>query len=302
MGPKRRRSGQDFRVALGLVCLGGLLVLALPLKAIAADAQHSSPPTHTLAQQESLRAIRMVLLAGQVSTWLDTPEPPYNIAITLKMKLERMGYQVVLDPHEPFDAALVIDYKETAGREYERLEQGTNIACTVTLHHKTIGQVLTREFEAATSWPNPVGSLYWDAVQHLEEDPYYYYLGELIQARLKDQKDDVEVFGRMLKAPPFVIAMEGGGSQMTARVKANANARINTIRELGRLKDPRGIAPLLDLLDREVVTERKAAATALGEIGDPASLERLTQLSQAEMDPGVQAAVEAAIARIRQAP
>ncbi len=302
MGPRRRLNGWAVKTVFGLVFLNTVLVPAFPSKTSAAEGREASPATYTPAQQESLRAIKTILLAGQVSTWLETPEPLYNIAITLKMKLERMGYQVVLNPEQPFDAALVIDYRETAGRQYEMFQQGTNITCTVTLHHKAVGKVLTRKFEAATTWPQPVGSLYWDAVQHLEENPHYYYLGELIKGWLTAQEGEVVVFSRMLKEPPLVISTEGGGSQITARFKANGNARLLAIRELGRLKDPRGIEPLLHLLDQEVAAERKAAAAALGEMGDPAILDRLTQLSSTEKDPGVRVAVDAAIVRLRQTP
>lgn len=259
----------------------------------------SSPPPQ---QPESPRAVHTLLMTGQVSTWIDLPEPPYKVAIAIKMKLERVGFRVVFDPAESHEAVLVINYQETPGPEYANLEQGTKILCDVTLQGP-IGAArvpdFAHRFEAATSWPTPVGSLYWDAVQHLEENPYYYYLGELLQGWLTAKNDAGAVFSKMLRQPPLTISMDGGGNQPTAQVVANQLARLDAIRELGRMKDRRVIETLWELVGQSNQQEREAAVAAIGEIGDPAALDRLTQLSQTESDADMREIVEAAIARIR---
>lgn len=234
---------------------------------------------------------------------MDVPEPPYKVAITIKSKLERAGFRAVFDPTQPHDAVLVINYQESPGPEYGRLEQGTKILCDVTLHRVAAGG-RTPEFayrlEAATSWPTPVGSLYWDAVQHLEENPYYYYLGELLRGWLTAQSDAGAVFSKMLRQPPMTISMGGEDTQPTARDVANQVARLDAIRELGRMKDRRAIETLLDLVGQPNQQEQLVAVAAIGEIGDPAVLNRLTQLYESTPDATLRVSVERAIARIRQ--
>ncbi|MER3425565.1 MAG: hypothetical protein C4293_22355, partial [Nitrospiraceae bacterium] len=147
----------------------------------------AEPLSVSPAQQESLRAVRTLLIAGEISTWLGLPEPPYKVAVTIKMKLERAGFRVTFDPASSYDAILLLRYQETPGREYPRLEQGTNVLCEIGFKHSTMDPVLLYRFETGTSWPAPVGSLYWNAIQNLEEIPYYYYLGELLRGWLAEQ-------------------------------------------------------------------------------------------------------------------
>lgn len=254
--------------------------------------------SYSQEQRDSLQNVRTLLVTSQVSTWLDLPTPPYNVPITVKMKLERAGFYVVLDPNEPHDAVVAIGYHETPGQQYQRLEQGTNISCRIALQHHSIGPVLSYDFEASTSWPTPVGSLYWDAVQHLEENPYYYYLGELVKAWLAAQEEAGIVFSKVLKHPPLTFSVDGGGTQPTDQVVANQEARLNAIRELGRLKERRALETLWDLVRQPDERQRLTAVSAIGEIGDPNSLEPLRRLAS-DGDSEIRTAAESAIKRIQ---
>lgn len=282
---------------------GPILLLTTALCVANVHAQsviQSSPPPQ---QPESLRAVYTLLLTGQVSTWMDQPEPPYKVAIAIKMKLERVGFRVVFDPAESHEAVLAVNYQETPGPEYASLEQGTKILCEVALQRPRgvpHDPNFAHRFEAATSWPTPVGSLYWDAVQHLEENPYYYYLGELLQGWLTTKNDAGAIFSKMLKQPPLTISMGGEDAHLTAQAAANQVARLDAIRELGRMKDRRAIETLWELVGRPNQQERAAAVAAIGEIGDPAVLDRLIQLRESQQEASMHAVVEKAITRIRQ--
>jgi hypothetical protein len=252
----------------------------------------------SIEQRNQLKAVRTLLLSGEASTWLDLSTPPYNAFITVKMKLERAGFAVVSDPSQPHDARVILRYRESPGREYPRMQQGTTISCDLSLVHAAAGTLWTHRFEASTTWPTPVGSLYWDAVQNLEEDPYYYYMGDLIRGRLSIQQDAVAVFSETLKQPPLALPADGSGSPITGQVAANQRARVNAIGELGRLKDRRALETLWHLVDRDNRLEREAAVATIGAIGDPASLTRLAQLAESDSDPAVRAAAAAAIKHI----
>jgi HEAT repeat protein len=86
-------------------------------------------------------------------------------------------------------------------------------------------------------------------------------------------------------------------------VVANAEARLNAMRELGRLKDRRALPTLWELAgerDEHDTSQRDAAITAIGDIGDPESLDRLSALYNTDTDPGFRTVLEKAMARIRE--
>lgn len=284
-------------------CLIGCLFLSAAMCVETFWTQRAIAETSSPKQTRNVLPVHTLLMTGQVSTWMDLPEPPYRVAIAIKMKLERAGFRVVFDPAEPHEAVLVIHYQETPGPEYASLEQGTKILCEVTLKQPgggTHAPGFAHRFEAATSWPTPVGSLYWDAVQHLEENPYYYYLGELVQGWITARNDAGAVFSKMLRQPPMTISMSGEDAQPTAQAVANQVARLDAIRELGRTKDRRAIETLWELVGQSNQQERAAAVAAIGEIGDPGMLDRLTQLRESQPDANLRVVLERAIARIRQ--
>lgn len=268
----------------------------LPLQAIGAPLAPATPD-----------AGPMVLLAGQAATWLDLPNPPYNAAVTVKTKLERAGFRATFDPAQPHRHVLVINYLETEGREYGKLQRGTDIACEFVFWRLEAGtpkRMWARTIESSTSWPIPIGSHYWDAVQNLEENPYYYYIGELLHDVTTGRDDPGAVFTRALQQQKLGDSSTGGGgAQSTGHVVANAGARLNAIHELGLLRDRRALPTLWELAgekDEHDTAQRDAAITAIGEIGDPESLDRLSTLYNTDTDPSFRVVLEKAMTRIRE--
>lgn len=255
------------------------------------------------ASTGSATPARTILLAGQVRTWLSQPQPPYNVVITIKIKLERVGYRVVLDPQERHDAVLAIEYEETPARQYRALEQGTNIRCELALQLPATGArapIWTHRIETGTSWPTPIGSVYWDAVQNLEEDPYYYYLGELLRGLLDRQEETSLVFIEVLRESRERQGTDGGGVQATARETSREAARLNAIRELGHFRERRALPLLWTLAQAVPSLESDAALLAIGEIGGPDALERLEAFAEAQQDPDVKAVAQKALSRARE--
>jgi hypothetical protein len=297
------------RVAMGSRFLGHLLSLLMGLVfLIAARPAGGEVPVPSPASPQSAQTI---LLAGQSTTWLDLPEPPYNAAITVKSKLEQAGFRVTFDQTQPHHYVLAMTYLETRGRAYGTLEYGTNISLEFSVWRVVTGKpqkLWTRTIESSTSWPVPVGSHYWDAVQNLEENPYYYYIGELVQGVVTTQEDAGAVFARVLRQQKLgETTYESGGFQAPGHVVANQGARLNAIRELGRLKDRRALSTLWELVeqgrrsdDSSDVTQRITALAAIGEIGDPTASDRLSRLYETETDADMRAVLEQAMARIRE--
>jgi len=282
---------------------GALRLLSLAVGLVVLPIQADGAPP----AQDALQGAPVVLLAGQAKTWLDLPKPPYNAAVTVKTKLERAGLRVTFDRTQSHQHVLVITYLETEGRDYGKLQRGTDITCEFSYWRMETGspkKAWSRTIESRTSWPIPIGSHYWDAVQNLEENPYYYYIGELVRGLTEGRDDAGAVFTRALRQKRLGgSTMDGGGSQETGHVVANAEARLNAIRELGRLKDRRALPTLWELAgekEEHFTSQRDAALAAIGEIGDPESLDRLSALYNAETDNGLRTVLERAMARIRE--
>jgi hypothetical protein len=282
---------------------GGLAVLVGLWLAASGHVQETAGASAESEVAASSPTVRTILLDGHLTTWLTQPRPPYNIVITIKMKLERAGYRVVLEATQPHEAVLAIDYRETPGRQYRALEQGTNIRCELTLRPSTSGMsppIWQHTIETGTSWPTPIGSVYWDAVQNLEEDPYYHYLAELLRGHLDRQEGAAPVFVGALQEGRPRAGSEGGGILPTARETGREGARLNAIAELGRLRH-RGALPLLWILAQTAPSlESDAALLAIGEIGGPEALDRLGTFAEAQQDPDVKAVARRALARARE--
>jgi hypothetical protein len=280
-----------------------LFLSAFVVLAGLAAATSAAEPDAVQRRPEQGAAGLTILLTGDTKTWLNLPEPPYTVAVTIKQKLEQAGFRVTMDPQQPYDAVMIIAYEETQGRQYRALEHGTQITCDVKLFHLAKSQdspVWTTHVEAGTSWPTPIGSLYWDAVQNLEENPYFYYLGPLLTGWLANRDEAGVVFGRMITQRSARSTTEGGGFQQTGTVVAQDGARLNAVREIGRLKERRALPGLWELVEHGEPDQQAAAIRAIGEVGDPSAVDRLSRLHDKESDPDRRTVLMNALTQILQ--
>lgn len=75
-------------------------------------------------------------------------------------------------------------------------------------------------------------------------------------------------------------------------------SRVTLVKSLGASKDPRAVAALIPVLADKWVDARKAAATALEQLGDGGAVGPLVTAASAETDPGAGIAMVAAIAKL----
>ena len=308
--PKRHQHEQSagrrpqFAANLDLRALGSwrAVLVALTLTMCFADAlwANEKPLTEPSWSQEDrtvFQNIHTILITGTLQTWLDVPAPPYNVGVTLKLKLEDAGFQVVFHPSQPHDANLRIEYEEYPSGQFQVLEQATAIRYRMQLVHDRLGEVFSHHFEAG---PNaiPITSLYWDTVSNLEEDPYYCFVGDLIRGQIhrgqKEQDILLEVLLRPFTHPDSVNA---AGSRGATQATVQQRARLNIIQELGQgmFNMPEAQAALWTVASKAQPNERGAALTQLGKIGDPAFLPPLTTLLEKENNLEVRSAGEQAI-------
>ena len=131
------------------------------------------------------------------STWRESEEP-YNIYSATKEKLERVGFKVVSEEGDSYDAALFIDYKETKGREYIGGDRGTSIGCALKLYDKTDNLLFEKKMLASTSSVVRGRTLYGDAINDFKSEVYFKYLGEIIATKF-GVGDEVSVLITALK-------------------------------------------------------------------------------------------------------
>jgi hypothetical protein len=284
---------------------GWVLFLTLSLTISSTDAllANDEPRTESPrseAEQSALQDIHTILVTGTVQTWLDVPAPPYNVGVTLKLKLEDAGFQVVFDPKQPHDANLRIQYEEIPSGQFQVLEQATSIRYHMQLVHDRLGEIFSHHFDAQ---PNeiPITSLYWDTVSNLEEDPYYCFVGDLIRGQIYRGKSEQDMLLEVLMRPYSHQEMvNAAGSRGATQASVQKRARLNIIQELGEglFNTPEAQEALWTVASKAQPNERGAALTQLGKIGDPSFLFPLNQLLEKEDNPVVRSAGEHAVRRI----
>ena len=271
-------------------------MMTLPCSVLAIDVPPTEP-TGSQADRKALQTIHTILVAGTVQTWLDAPAPPYNVGVTLKLKLEDAGFQVVFHPSQPHDAILHIQYEEIPGGQFRVLEQSTAIRYRMQLMHDRLGEVFSHYFEAEPS-AVPLKSLYWDAISNLEEDPYYCFVGDLIRGQIYQGQNEEDMLLEILLRPfTRQDLVNSAGARMAAQSTIQERARLNIIQELGQgaFHTPEAQEALWTIASKAQPNERGAAMTQLGKIGDSSFLSPLTKLLENEDNPQVRSAAEHAI-------
>lgn len=285
------------RLRASLSWLVMLLTLTLTISCTSPVLATEAPltePTRSQEDRKVLQDIHTILVTGSVQTWLDVPEPLYNVGVNLKLKLEDAGFKVVFDPNQSYDANLRIQYEEFPSGQFRVLEQATAIHYRMQLVHARLGKIFSRQFEAH---PNaiPVGSLYWDTIGNLEENPYYCFVGDLIRGRIQRGQNEqdmlVEVLIRPYTNPEQVNA---AGSRGSTQAIVRQRARLNIIQELGQgaFDSSEARKALWIVAKQGVPNERGAALAQLGRIGDSSFLLPLADLLESEEDPEVRSAGE----------
>jgi len=196
-----------------------------------------------------------VKIKATSSTWREGEEP-YDIYIAVKGKLEEVGFEVVPEESDSFDATLFADYNEKEGLKYTLGDTGTSIRCNLRLCDKTDNLLFEREISAYTpNWVELGRSLYEEAVEDFESEPYFKYLGDVIATKF-GVGDEVSVLISALK-------------------DKNSNVREKAASALGKIGDERAVEPLIQALKDEDSDVRGRAADALGNIGDGRAVEPL---------------------------
>jgi len=275
--------------AILALLLCGMIILA-GLSGCAAPSAEKAPPVAQISATIKLEATS--------STWREGEEP-YDIYSAIKKNLKRMGFKVVSEESASYDGALFVDYKETKRGKYLSGGYGTSIRCNLRLCDKTDKLLFEKEIFTGTSFSVKVGSsLYEDAVNNFENEPYLKYLGEIIATKF-GVGDEVSVLISALKDRDSNTRWKAAGELGEKKLgeigdtravepliqvlkDKDRDGRLTAARVLGVIGDTRAVEPLIQLLRDEDRGVRMSAARALGKIGDERAVEPLTDALEDE--------------------
>ena len=167
----------------------------------------------------------------------------YNVT---KEKLEAVGFEVVPEESDSFDATLFVTYEELNGAMYTSGVRGYIIRCNLELLDKADNLLLKKYISASTPYYVRSNQYYYEAIKSFSNCLYFKYLGNFIAVEF-GVGDEVSV---------MISALEEMGSF------ADYTEQREVIIELSRTKDAR--------------------AEALRNIGDKRAVEPLRQLSKDE--------------------
>lgn len=255
-----------------------------------------------------LRKPPVIYLDVNTSTWRTRGRVSFALTPALKSKLTSAGFAVTQDPETPRDLILTVDYREERGKPISLGLSGTEITCLVALDDPRRGRLLATRIHESPSYAELVTAPYVEVVEKLQENPYFYFLGDLIRGSVEDHLDLpgalvqalAHRFERQLhqRVPtPFDTLLSPAETFPDLDLYYASRAWENAIEELGRLKESRAI-PVLERLmlhsDRRI---RLRAILALGEFDVPSVAAAMTRILETEADAGVRDAAQAVLAR-----
>jgi hypothetical protein len=219
----------------------------------------------------------------------------------VRRKLTAAGLATVRERTEPHELTLVLDYREERGREYGIDHYGTDFSCRVLLEHKTLGPLLDYTIREPAPSEETATPPYLESLARLEANPYLYLIGDLVRGRVLSRLDRTGALVQGLERlndfdSSKLDHPQDGHSMAPTEVVYLSQAQENTIRELGRLQEPRAVPALERLVRHKERRLRLAAVEALRVIPGPMARAALERAAGPDQAGEVRAAAAAALA------
>lgn len=285
-----------------------LLIALFGIGLTAASLSAATPHTSDDPSVAGVHREPVIYLDVRASSWRPRGRVSFGIVPSVRMKLTSAGFAVTQDPESPHDLTLVVDYREERGKQLSINLFGTEITCVMLLEHPRQGRLFTIKFHVAPRYAEMVSAPYVEVVDMFQANPYFYFLGDLIRGRIDAH---LHPAGALIQAVDRQFAREQQPRNETPldTLESPAEtfpdldllfapaARANAIEELGRLKDPRAIGLLEQLMFHPDRVTRLRAVHALGEFDSPSVAPAMMRVVQADSDAEVRDAAAAALTR-----
>lgn len=250
----------------------------------------------------------VIYLDVHASTWRARGRVSFALTPALKSKLTSAGFAVTQDPETPHDLTLTVDYREERGRPISLELSGTEITCVVALDDPQRGRLLAITIHETPTYAELVTAPYVEVVEKFQENPYFYFLGDLIRGSVEDHLD---ITGALIQAlaqqldrelhqrvpTPFDTLLSPAETFPDLDLHYASRAQENAVQELGRLKDSRAIALFERLMLHSDPQIRLSAVLALGEFDVPSVASTMTRVLQTDANTAVRDAAKSILTR-----
>ena len=257
----------------------------------------------------TLRTANTIYVDVQASTWKTRGRLLWDAPADITAKLIAVGFEIVREKTQPHALTLTGSYEETRGRQFGINQYGTVLTGTFRVEHHEKGPLfkITIQERAALT---PLGTLpYLDSLHNFLTNPYYHYLGEIIDGQVHRSQDARRVFLNELlvrvahEADPRVSdnpdwIPEGIHSMQQAHTLYEPVAARRAIGEFVQADDGRIVGILPDLLNHPDVYVKVRSVQAFGDFGVMDALPLLRDLEKNAKEVEVRNAASATIARL----
>lgn len=121
------------------------------------------------------------------------------MAPTIRTSLASAGFTVVRNPTDSHGLTLRVDYREVRGKQYRFDVYGTDITCVIRLEHPELGSLLDMTIRESSATLESGTPPYLEALERFQTNPYFYFLGDLVRARIATHLDMTSVLLQSLQ-------------------------------------------------------------------------------------------------------
>ncbi len=257
----------------------------------------------------TLRTANTIYVDVQASTWKTRGRLLWDAPADIRAKLIAVGFEIVREKNQPHALTLTGSYEETRGRQFGINRYGTVLTGTFRIEHHEKGPLFEITVqEKATLTPS--GTLpYLDSLHNFLTNPYYHFLGEIVDGQIHRNQDAHRVFLKELRAKVAHEALpevsdnsdwlpEGIHSMQQAHTLYEPVAARRTIEEFVQAEDDRIVGILPDLLKHPDVYVKVRSIEAFGDFGVTDALPLLQDLEKSAKEVEVRNAASATIVRL----
>ena len=257
----------------------------------------------------TLRTANTIYVDVQATSWKPRGRLLWDAPADIRTKLIAVGFEIVREKTQPHALTLTGSYEETRGRQFGINRYGTVLTGTFRIEHHEKGPLFEISLqEKATLTPS--GTLpYLDSLHNFLTNPYYHFLGEIVDGQIHRNQDAHRVFLKELRAKVAREAVpegsensdwlpEGIHSMQQAHTLYEPVAARRTIGEFVQEDDDRIVGILPDLLNHPDVYVKVRSVQAFGDFAVTEALPLLRDLEENAKEVEVRHAASATISRL----
>ncbi len=257
----------------------------------------------------TLRTANTIYVDVQAATWKTRGRFLWDAPADIRAKLIAVGFEIVREKTQPHALTLTGSYEETRGRQFGINRYGTVLTGTFRIEHHEKGPLFEITIQERAELTSSGTLPYLDSLHNFLTNPYYHFLGEIVDGQIHRNQDAHRVFLKGLRAKIVQEAVpevsensdwlpEGIHSMQQAHTLYEPVAARRTIGEFVQAKDNRIVGILPDLLNHPDVYVKVRSVRAFGDFGVLEALPLLRDLEKNAKEVEVRNAASATIARL----